>query len=125
MRGVGNPQVDDNVSKHFACKEFPFMTNGEQFTIYFYYPAGVARPHPFTAILRAHILSVRHSQVRYVVRGTRGTYTKGGLDVQEDQLKVISTPQAILENQYGLEPQAIWGTLENLESDNVTVTTSR
>lgn len=72
-------------------------------------------------ILRAHILSVRSPQLRYIVRGTRGTYTKFGLDVQEDQLKVISTPQAIFEEQYGKEPESIWGTLECLEADGATV----
>ncbi|RDB22861.1 putative oxidoreductase C26H5.09c [Hypsizygus marmoreus] len=106
IRGVGNPEVDDT------------------FTIHFHYPPGPTRPHPLTVILRAHILSVRSSQLRYVVRGTQGTYTKYGLDVQEDQLKVIPTPQGILQEQYGREPETIWGTLETLEPDNVTVKSS-
>jgi len=106
IRGVGSPEVDDH------------------FTIHFHYPAGPKRPHPFTAILRAHILSVRSPQLRYMVRGTQGTYIKYGLDVQEDQLKVISTPEAILEVQYGKEPESIWGTLENIEADGITVTKS-
>ncbi|KAF5387690.1 hypothetical protein D9615_000258 [Tricholomella constricta] len=103
VRGVGSPEVDDT------------------FTIHFHYAAGPTRPHPFTAILRAHILSVRSAQLRYLVRGTQGTYTKFGLDIQEDQLKVIPAPQAILEDAYGKEPETIWGTVENLEGDNVTV----
>ncbi|KAF8076238.1 hypothetical protein FPV67DRAFT_1470921 [Lyophyllum atratum] len=102
-RGVGSPEVDDT------------------FTIHFHYPASPARPYPFTAILRAHILSVRSPQLRYIVRGIQGTYTKYGLDIQEDQLKVIPTPQAILEETYGKEPESIWGTVENIEADNVTV----
>ncbi|GLB33659.1 putative oxidoreductase family, C-terminal alpha/beta domain [Lyophyllum shimeji] len=103
IRGVGNPEVDDT------------------FTIHFHYPASPARPYAFTAILRAHILSVRSPQLRYVVRGTQGTYTKYGLDIQEDQLKVIPSPQAVFEESYGKEPEAIWGTVENIEADNVTV----
>lgn len=85
---------------------------------------GPGRPLPFTAILRAHILSVRSRQVRYIVRGTKGTYTKYGLDVQEDQLKVISTPNAIHEEYYGQEPESQWGTLDNIEADFITVTKS-
>lgn len=95
-----------------------------QFTIHFHYPAGATRVHPFTAILRAHILSVRSPQLRYIARGTRGTYIKYGVDVQEDQLKVITTPAAILEERYGVEPESLWGTLENLEQDDITVTKS-
>jgi len=59
------------------------------------------------------------------VRGTKGTYTKYGLDVQEDQLKVISSPKAILEDQYGMEPEYLWGTVEKIEADDLTVTASR
>jgi len=106
VRGVGSPEVDDT------------------FTIHFHYPAGPTRPHPFTAILRAHILSVRSSQLRYFVRGTQGTYTKSGLDIQEGQLKVIPTPQAIFEPSYGKEPESIWGRVDNIEADDVTVKTS-
>jgi hypothetical protein len=59
-----------------------------------------------------------------VVRGTRGTFIKYGIDVQEDQLKTMSTPKFIFEEQYGKEPESIWGTVENLATDNVTVTQS-
>lgn len=62
--------------------------------------------------------------MRYIVRGTQGTYIKYGLDVQEDQLKVISTPTAIHEEHYGKEPESQWGTLENIEADYITVTKS-
>jgi hypothetical protein len=59
-----------------------------------------------------------------MVRGTQGAYIKYGLDVQEDQLKVISSPDAIHEEHYGKEPEHIWGTLENIEADYTTVTKS-
>lgn len=85
-----------------------------QFTIFLRYPAGTVSPHPFTAILRAHILSVRSPQPRYHVRGTKGSFEKYGVDVQEDQLKAMPTPQAIHESEYGREPEEIWGTLYNL-----------
>jgi len=104
LRGVGNPKVDDT------------------FTIYMHYDVGPKSPYPLTVILRAHILSVRSPQVRYIVRGTKGTYLKYGIDVQEDQLKVISSPQAIFDHQYGVESEENWGTVEKLEADDISVT---
>lgn len=97
-----------------------------QFTIKLHYP-GLPAPatspvHPtsLTVILRASILSVKASQVRYVVRGTTGTFTKYGVDVQEDQLRVISSPQGIhTQANYGVEPEEIYGTLENLRGESV------
>ena len=89
------------------------------------YNTGPRNPLPLTVILRSHILSVRSPQVRYIVRGTQGSYIKYGIDVQEDQLKVISSPKAILESQYGKEPEDIWGTLEKIEADDLTVTKSK
>ena len=95
-----------------------------QFTIMFHYYPGARTRYPLTVTLKAHCLSVRSPQVRYIVRGTRGTYTKYGLDVQEDQLRVISSPSAILEERYGMEPEYLWGTLEKIEADDLTVTKS-
>ncbi|KAI0347431.1 oxidoreductase [Trametopsis cervina] len=108
IRGIGHPDVDDH------------------FTIFLHYPplapTGNAEVHPtsFTAILRGAILSVKSPQVRYVIRGTNGTYSKYGVDVQEDQLKAIASPSDIftLAN-YGQEPEELYGTLENLEGDKV------
>ncbi|TFK43385.1 hypothetical protein BDQ12DRAFT_674892 [Crucibulum laeve] len=105
-RGIGHPDVDD------------------YFTIHFHYVRSSTRSYPLTAILRAHSLSVRSPQLRYIVRGIKGTYIKYGVDVQEDQLKVISSPNAIHETQYGREPEYLHGTLEHIEADDVTVTKS-
>ncbi|KAI0080650.1 oxidoreductase [Panus rudis PR-1116 ss-1] len=110
LRGVGHPEVDDN------------------FTISLHYPALKPRsstsvaPTSFTVVLRGTTLSVRSSQLRYIVRGTSGTFTKTGVDVQEDQLKVIGSPKEIVDESntaYGQEPEAIWGTLENLKDGQV------
>ncbi|KAJ7591200.1 NAD(P)-binding protein [Mycena floridula] len=102
IRKIGNPEQDD-------C-----------FTVYFHYQPSSARPHLFTAILRAHILSVTEKQVRFIVRGTRGTFRKVGLDIQEPQLKAMAHPSEIFTMaNYGKEPKEIWGTLEvgdNLDS---------
>ncbi|CCM04865.1 uncharacterized protein FIBRA_07058 [Fibroporia radiculosa] len=107
IRGLGHKDVDD-------C-----------FTIHLHYPprpaASGLQPTSFTCILRGHILSVRSPQVRYVVRGLNGTYLKFGVDVQEDQLKVIPDVAEIKTSaSYGLEPEELWGTVENLtEGDKV------
>ncbi|KAJ7507663.1 hypothetical protein B0H11DRAFT_1967987 [Mycena galericulata] len=105
-RGVGHPEVDDS------------------FTIFMHYDAGPNLPRPVTAIARAQLLSVRSPQPRYAVLGTKGSYVKYGVDVQEDQLKIITTPNAIHETGYGVEPESIWGTLECLEADDITTTKS-
>ncbi|KDQ64707.1 hypothetical protein JAAARDRAFT_28352 [Jaapia argillacea MUCL 33604] len=103
-RGIGHPDVDDS------------------FTILFHYPPTSAFPHALTAILRAHILSVKSPQVRYVVRGTKGTFSKFGVDIQEDQLKVIASPDEIISDpNYGKEPEDIWGSLENLTANGEVV----
>lgn len=102
VRGIGHKDVDD------AC------------TIYLHYPGLPAvgsdvQPASLTCILRGHSLSVRTQQVRYVVRGVRGTFTKGGVDVQEDQLKVIPDIKQITTSpEYGVEPESIWGSVENI-----------
>ncbi|EGO01865.1 hypothetical protein SERLA73DRAFT_177414 [Serpula lacrymans var. lacrymans S7.3] len=104
IRGVTKPNVDDI------------------FTIYLHYPAGTLFPNHFTVLLRSHILSVKAPQLRYAIRGTKGMFTKYGLDVQEDQLKAMPTPSTIFEAGYGKEPESIYGTVENLAEDGVTVT---
>ncbi|KAI9513162.1 NAD-P-binding protein [Russula earlei] len=100
-RNIGDPLVDDN------------------FTIFLQYPAGTVSPHPFTVILRAHILSVCSRQLRYKVRGSGGTFVKYGLDMQEDQLKVLSEPNGIHAAEFGAEPVEMWGTLESLIDGSV------
>lgn len=60
--------------------------------------------------------------MRYVVRGLQGTYTKFGVDVQEDQLKVIPDPAQITTSEtYGAEPESLWGTVENLTTGDKVV----
>lgn len=78
------------------------------------------KPTSFTVILRGTILSVKSPQVRYIVRGTQGTYTKYGVDVQEDQLKAIGAPSDIFTSaSYGQEPEELYGILENQRGDDV------
>ncbi|KAI0761704.1 oxidoreductase [Irpex lacteus] len=106
IRGIGHESVDDNftIFLHYAPRTPPAGT-----------PSPV-KPTSFKVILRGAILSVKSPQVRYVVRGTTGTFSKFGVDVQEDQLKVIPKPADILTDAgYGQEPEAIYGTVENLK----------
>ncbi|EIN10590.1 NAD(P)-binding protein [Punctularia strigosozonata HHB-11173 SS5] len=100
VRGLGHEDVDD-------C-----------FTIFLHYQKSAKLPYGLTVILRAHILSAKSKQLRYVVRGTKGTYTKYGVDPQEDTLRAISSPASVLSDaQYGVEPENIWGDLETVRED--------
>ncbi|KAG6837962.1 hypothetical protein H0H93_008356 [Arthromyces matolae] len=112
LRGIGNLSLDDSLAL------------ATQFIIHFHYPRGPDRPYPLTAILKCSILSARSQQLRFVVRGTKGTFVKYGLDVQEDQLKVMPSPNGIMDDGYGKEPKDIWGTVENIDDDGVKVRTS-
>jgi predicted dehydrogenase len=60
-----------------------------------------------TVVLRASLL-VRELGPRYVLHGTRGTFRKPGIDIQEDQLKAGMTPLA---PGFGREPDALRGEL--------------
>ena len=87
-----------------------------------HYDAGQKHAYPLLVILRSHTLSVRSPQVRFIVRGTKGTYLKHGFDVQEGQLRVLSSPNAILEKQFGMEPENLCGKIERIEADDLAVT---
>lgn len=87
-----------------------------------HYDAGPKRAYPLLAILRSHTLSVRSQQVRFIVKGTKGTYLKYGVDVQEGQLRVLSSPNAVLEKEFGVEPDYLCGTIERIEADDLAVT---
>ncbi|KIJ70244.1 hypothetical protein HYDPIDRAFT_104931 [Hydnomerulius pinastri MD-312] len=104
IRGVTKPEVDDI------------------FTIYLHYSAGAPFPNTFTVLLRSHILSAKAPQLRYAIRGTKGMFTKYGLDTQEEQLKAMPSVQGIFETGYGQEPQEIYGFVENLGPDGATIT---
>ncbi|KAJ1822417.1 hypothetical protein LPJ60_002048 [Coemansia sp. RSA 2675] len=62
----------------------------------------------FKAVCRAGML-VRDRPPRFTVLGTRGTFTKHGLDVQEDQLKNGIVPG---DEAYGREAPACFGVLD-------------
>ncbi|MDF9797223.1 scyllo-inositol 2-dehydrogenase (NADP+) [Catalinimonas alkaloidigena] len=62
----------------------------------------------FQVVLKSSYL-VRDEGPRYKVLGNLGTFTKYGLDTQEDCLKAGQLPQG---DDWGAEPPEIWGMLE-------------
>ncbi|WPP51220.1 Gfo/Idh/MocA family oxidoreductase [Catalinimonas niigatensis] len=62
----------------------------------------------FQVVLKSSYL-VRDEGPRYKVMGNLGTFTKYGLDVQEDDLKAGKLPGG---EGWGVEPPSIWGTLD-------------
>lgn len=53
-------------------------------------------------------LMVYENSLRYAIHGTKGTFIKRGLDVQEETLRQNVLPDA---EPWGMEPQNRWGTL--------------
>jgi predicted dehydrogenase len=63
---------------------------------------------------KAGVMSVETEQLRYWVRGTKGSFKKFHLDVQEDQLKAGLKPG---DKGFGIESDSSSGTLVVLEGD--------
>lgn len=91
LRGFGGPAVDDT------------------FLIHFHYDR---KPYPIRATVSASSLSVKKAQLRFNVRGSKGSFEKRGLDPQEDQLK--ARKPAPLDPQFGCEAETIFGTLDTV-----------
>jgi predicted dehydrogenase len=81
-----------------------------------HYPRTEENPYLLTATLRAHPLSQRTPQLRFTVRGSKGTFVKYGLDVQEDQMKQRGV-EAFGKEWYGRESEDIYGELEVVEKE--------
>ncbi|KAI9714811.1 MAG: hypothetical protein M1820_000100 [Bogoriella megaspora] len=64
--------------------------------------------------VKAAVISPESSQLRYWVRGTKGSYKKHHLDVQEDQLKQGSKPGDML---FGVEGDEMSGKLVTMEGE--------
>lgn len=79
-----------------------------------HYAPSAAYACPLTVILKGQILSARSPQLRFIVRGSKGTYTKYGYDVQETHLRTMSNCDDILAKHHGQEPEEFWGTIENI-----------
>ena len=62
--------------------------------------------------MSASSLSVKQSQLRFSIKGTKGSFEKKGLDPQEDHLK--ARKPAVLDAQFGREAEDIFGTLDTV-----------
>lgn len=60
---------------------------------------------------------VKGKKRRFQVNGTKGTYEKYGLDIQEEHLSKGDTPKDSL--QWGLEPRRLWGHLNTVDTYQV------
>ncbi|CAE6526766.1 unnamed protein product [Rhizoctonia solani] len=101
LRGFGGPDVDDT------------------FLIHFHYNS---KPYPIRATVSASSLSVKKSQPRFNIRGSKGSYEKRGLDPQEDQLKARKV--SILDAQFGQEDSSIAGVLDFVTENGTIESTS-
>lgn len=55
-------------------------------------------------------MSCLPSQQRFLIRGTKGSYIKHGVDSQESHLKKVG-PATEVKGDYGVEAEEAWGTL--------------
>ena len=67
-----------------------------------HYDKTESNPYPLTATVKAHSLSLRNPQLRFLVRGDNGTFVKYGVDVQEDQVSAHGLTAFSLA-EYGLD----------------------
>ena len=73
-----------------------------KFTIIMHYEKTEDNPYPLTTTIKAHSLSLRNPQLKFLVRGDSGTFVKYGGDVQEDQVSANGLSAFNLAN-YGLD----------------------
>jgi predicted dehydrogenase len=79
------------------------------------------QPHPMTALLRSTLTACTPGP-RCVIHGTKGSFTKWGLDPQEDQIKAGMAFDA---PEYGEDPASDWGELRICEGETRRVPTQK
>jgi scyllo-inositol 2-dehydrogenase (NADP+) len=77
--------------------------------------------HAFTVFLRATLTACAPGP-RYVIHGTEGSFTKWGIDPQEDQLKSGMTFES---PGFGEEPESAWGTITLATGESRRIPTQR
>jgi predicted dehydrogenase len=90
----------------------------DAFTARLYYPS---RPIPLTVNLSAGVFSLLDPEPRYVVKGTKASWVKFGVDPQEDQLRAVP-PVTLASPDFALESEIIQGTLSTLDESGKIVT---
>ena len=92
----------------------------DAFIAHFYYPPKPSlRPTnsiPLTVVISSATLSLVEPQIRFRITGTKASYIKYGLDVQEEQLK-YKPPMSLDDPRFAVEPKSLEGVLTNL-NDN-------
>ncbi|CAK47149.1 hypothetical protein ASPNIDRAFT_54874 [Aspergillus niger ATCC 1015] len=78
----------------------------DSFTVLLHYPKGVL------VTAKAGVVSPEEEQLRFWVRGEKGSFKKFHLDVQEEQLKAGVKPG---DSGYGREPSERYGTLTTIQ----------
>ena len=78
----------------------------DSFTVLLHYPGGLM------VTAKAGVVSCEEEQLRFWVRGEKGSFKKFYLDIQEDQLKAGMQPT---DNGYGREPSERYGTLTTMK----------
>lgn len=96
---IGNQRTD-------APRGAGHADSGDSFTVHLHYKDGML------ATARAAVISTEEEQLRYWVRGEKGSFKKYHLDVQEDQLLAGLRPG---QEGYGVDPESHHGTLTLLE----------
>ncbi|KAH7099567.1 putative NAD binding Rossmann fold oxidoreductase [Auriculariales sp. MPI-PUGE-AT-0066] len=82
----------------------------DSFIAHFFYDADDKREIPLRVTLTGGVLSLIEPQQRYVVKGTKGSFVKYGLDVQEAQL-IGANPLPLDAPEFGVENPNIHGVL--------------
>lgn len=80
---------------------------------------GYEQPHTMTVLLRSTLTACTPGP-RYVIHGTKGSFTKWGLDPQEDQIKAGMAFDA---PGFGEDPESDWGELRICEGQTRRVPT--
>ena len=77
---------------------------------------------PLHVIIRSGSISLLKKQLRFSVKGTKASWTKYGIDPQEDQLKL--DPMSINAHGFGVEDEEFEGVLVTEEGDEVVETST-
>lgn len=118
IRGMGDEAVDDDVRSFLSLTRILSDPHSYQFTVILHYSRSASNPYVMRATLRGHLLSMRKEQLRFIVRGSKGCFSKHGMDVQEEQMKHGGV-EAVTAPDFGREPKEIWGTLETTKGSEV------
>ena len=94
--------VSSYTAKELKANQFFFLPFLPKFTIIMHYDKTENNPYPLTTTIKAHSLSLRNPQLKFLVRGDNGTFVKYGVDVQEDQVSA-NGPSAFHLAEYGLD----------------------